>query len=243
MEEKIIIMKEVTKVFENGEDYLKALNHVSFEICRDEFVVIMGTSGSGKTTLLNLLGGLETPTEGAVVVNGVALVDLSEEERTVFRREEIGFVFQKYNLLPSVTVLENLLLTLKLLKMEVRREEVEALTEQMGIREKLYQMPDRLSGGQQQRVAIARALLHRPPVVLADEPTGSLDRKTGTAVLEQMREMCRSREQTLLVVTHDERIAGMADRVICLEDGEVTKNERKGKRVYAAGLENPETGL
>ena len=104
-------------------------------------------------------------------------------------------------------------------------------------------MPARLSGGQQQRVAIARALLHRPPVVLADEPTGSLDRKTGTAVLEQMREMCRSREQTLLVVTHDERIAGMADRVICLEDGEVTKNERKGKRVYAAGLENPETGL
>ena len=177
------------------------------------------------------------------MVNGVALVDLSEEERTVFRREEIGFVFQKYNLLPSVTVLENLLLPLKLLKMEVRREEVEALTEQMGIREKLYQMPDRLSGGQQQRVAIARALLHRPPVVLADEPTGSLDRKTGTAVLEQMREMCRSREQTLLVVTHDERIAGMADRVICLEDGEVTKNERKGKRVYAAGLENPETGL
>lgn len=225
MRDTIIVMREVTKTFVNGEDYLKALDRVSFEVCRGEFVAVMGASGSGKTTLLNILGGLETPSEGYVEVDGVRLAELSEEERTVFRRKEIGFVFQKFNLLPSVTVLENLLLPMKLLKLEVVREDVERLAEQLGILEKLYQLPDTLSGGQQQRAAIARALLYRPPVILADEPTGSLDRRTGTAVLEQMRDMCRKNNQTLVVVTHEERIGHMADRLICLEDGEVVSNE------------------
>lgn len=225
MRDTIIVMREVTKTFVNGEDYLKALDRVSFEVCRGEFVAVMGASGSGKTTLLNILGGLETPSEGYVEVDGVRLTELSEEERTVFRRKEIGFVFQKFNLLPSVTVLENLLLPMKLLKLEVVREDVERLAEQLGILEKLYQLPDTLSGGQQQRAAIARALLYRPPVILADEPTGSLDRRTGTAVLEQMRDMCRKNNQTLVVVTHEERIGRMADRLICLEDGEVVSNE------------------
>ena len=240
---KMIVMRKVTKIFANGEDYLKALNSVSLEIDPGEFVAVMGTSGSGKTTLLNLLGGLEIPTEGAVGVNGVWLADLSEEERTVFRRKEIGFVFQKYNLLPSVTVLENLLLPLKLLKLEIRRDEVESLAEKLGILEKLYQMPDKLSGGQQQRVAIARALLHRPQVILADEPTGSLDRKTGTAVMEQMRGMCRNSGQTLIVVTHDEKIAGMADRVVLLEDGEVIKDERRETDIRTVGGKDPEKCL
>lgn len=222
--ENIIVIREITKVFENGEEYLKALNRVSLEIRRGEFVAIMGTSGSGKTTLLNLLGGLELPTEGFLCVDGVCPAELSAEERTIFRREKIGFVFQKFNLLPSITVLENLLLPLKLLKLEIQREEIETLADQLGIGEKLYQMPDRLSGGQQQRVAIARALLHRPPVILADEPTGSLDRKTGTAVMEQMRDMCRKTGQTLVVVTHEERIGCMADRRVRLEDGEVTED-------------------
>ena len=147
MNGNIIILREVTKIFESGESYLKALNRVSLEVCRGEFLSIMGTSGSGKTTLLNILSGLDTPTEGYVAVAGTCLTDLSEEERTVFRRKEIGFVFQKYNLLPSITVLENLLLPLKLLDMEIQREEVEMLAEKLGIREKLYQMPDTLSGG------------------------------------------------------------------------------------------------
>ncbi len=231
MRDTIIVMREVTKTFVNGEDYLKALDRVSFEVCRGEFVAVMGASGSGKTTLLNILGGLETPSEGYVEVDGVRLAELSEEERTVFRRKEIGFVFQKFNLLPSVTVLENLLLPMKLLKLEVVREDVERLAEQLGILEKLYQLPDTLSGGQQQRAAIARALLYRPPVILADEPTGSLDRRTGTAVLEQMRDMCRKNNQTLVVVTHEERIGRMADRLICLEDGEVVSNEGRRESI------------
>ncbi len=231
MRDTIIVMREVTKTFVNGEDYLKALDRVSFEVCRGEFVAVMGASGSGKTTLLNILGGLETPSEGYVEVDGVRLAELSEEERTVFRRKEIGFVFQKFNLLPSVTVLENLLLPMKLLKLEVVREDVERLAEQLGILEKLYQLPDTLSGGQQQRAAIARALLYRPPVILADEPTGSLDRRTGTAVLEQMRDMCTKNNQTLVVVTHEERIGRMADRLICLEDGEVVSNEGRRESI------------
>ena len=243
MNGNIIILREVTKIFERGESYLKALNRVSLEVCRGEFLSIMGTSGSGKTTLLNILSGLDTPTEGYVAVDGTCLTDLSEEERTVFRRKEIGFVFQKYNLLPSITVLENLLLPLKLLDMEIQREEVEMLAEKLGIREKLYQMPDTLSGGQQQRVAIARALLYRPPVILADEPTGSLDRRTGTAVLEQMRDMSRQYGQTLIVVTHDEKIAKMADRTICLEDGEVVKDERRQEGISAVGGETVEKSL
>ena len=229
MNGNIIILREVTKIFESGESYLKALNRVSLEVCRGEFLSIMGTSGSGKTTLLNILSGLDTPTEGYVAVDGTCLTDLSEEERTLFRRKEIGFVFQKYNLLPSITVLENLLLPLKLLDMEIQREEVEML--------------DTLSGGQQQRVAIARALLYRPPVILADEPTGSLDRRTGTAVLEQMRDMSRQYGQTLIVVTHDEKIAKMADRMICLEDGEVVKDEWRQEGISAVGGETVEKSL
>lgn len=230
MEKNRIVMRDVTKIFRNGEEDLKALQNVSLEILQGEHVSIVGTSGSGKTTLLNILGGLTLPTSGWVEVDGVRLMDLSEEERTVFRREKIGFIFQKYNLLSSVTVLENLLLPLKMLNREIHRDEIERLTEQLGIREKLYQMPDNLSGGQQQRVAIARVLLYQPPVILADEPTGSLDRETGLKILQQMKEMCRKNRQTLIVVTHDEKISATADRVIFLEDGKVIKDERQEKQ-------------
>ena len=230
MEKNRIVMRDVTKIFRNGVEDLKALQNVSLEILQGEHVSIVGTSGSGKTTLLNILGGLTLPTSGWVEVDGVRLMDLSEEERTVFRREKIGFIFQKYNLLSSVTVLENLLLPLKMLNREIHRDEIERLTEQLGIREKLYQMPDNLSGGQQQRVAIARVLLYQPPVILADEPTGSLDRETGLKILQQMKEMCRKNRQTLIVVTHDEKISATADRVIFLEDGKVIKDERQEKQ-------------
>lgn len=223
-------MKNVTKVFEDGDCYLKALNCVSLEIQRGEFVSIVGKSGSGKTTLLNILSGMILPSSGIVSVDGINLIDLTDEERTVFRREKIGFVFQKYNLLPSITVLENLLLPMKLLNMDIQKEEIEALTERLGIREKIFQMPEKLSGGQQQRVAIARALLHCPPVILADEPTGNLDRKMGQEILSQMRCICRNNEQTLIVVTHDEKIADMADRIVCIEDGKVIGDERKEKK-------------
>lgn len=230
MRQNIIIMKDVTKIFEDGDYYLEALHCVSVEIYRGEFVSIMGNSGSGKTTLLNVLSGMILPSNGLITVDGTNLTDLSDEERTIFRRKEIGFIFQKYNLLPSITVLENLLLPLKLLKMDVQREKIEALTERLGIREKMFQMPEKLSGGQQQRVAIARALLHCPPVILADEPTGSLDRKTGLEILELMRSMCINNGQTLIVVTHDEKIASMADRIIHLEDGKVISDERQEKK-------------
>lgn len=202
-----------------------ALDGVSFSIEAGEFVAVIGTSGSGKTTLLNMLGGLDTPTEGGVWIRGNSLRDMEPEERTVFRRRNIGFVFQQYNLVPVINVYENLVLPLRLDGAEIDETLLEEITGLLGIREKLGRLPDTLSGGQQQRVAIARALLAKPAILLADEPTGSLDSATSMDVVGLLKSCAARFHQTVIVVTHQEEVAQMADRIIRLEDGRIVGQE------------------
>ena len=202
-----------------------ALDGVSFSIEAGEFVAVIGTSGSGKTTLLNMLGGLDTPTEGGVWIRGNSLRDMEPEERTVFRRRNIGFVFQQYNLVSVINVYENLVLPLRLDGAEIDEMLLEEITGLLGIREKLGRLPDTLSGGQQQRVAIARALLAKPAILLADEPTGSLDSATSMDVVGLLKSCAARFHQTVIVVTHQEEVAQMADRIIRLEDGRIVGQE------------------
>lgn len=211
----------LSKIYSNGDTYLKAVDDVTFSIEEQEFVAITGPSGCGKTTLLNMLGGLEKPTHGCVYINDVNIVDLSQEERTSFRRWHVGFVFQNYNLVPVLNVFENIVLPAKLIGREISEKEVYQLAGELGIENKMFEMPVHLSGGQQQRVAVARALYTKTTVMLSDEPTGNLDSKTGLDVIALMKRMCREYKQTAIVVTHDDKIAAMADRVIRMEDGKV----------------------
>lgn len=220
---KIVEAVSISKVYANGSTYLKALDHVSLTVRKGQFVAITGTSGSGKSTLLRVLGGLDEPTEGCVLINGVNLNDLSEEERTQFRLHHIGFVFRNYNLLPVVNILENIILPSKLLKRTIDRKEVEMLADKLGIGDTLYRMPGNLSGGQQQRAAIARALYTMPEIILADEPTGNLDLKSARETIHMMRKMCEEYHQTMLVVTHDEKVAQIVDRILRMEDGKTVE--------------------
>ncbi|WP_050640505.1 MULTISPECIES: ABC transporter ATP-binding protein [Clostridia] len=198
-----------------------ALDGVTLSVRDGEFVAIVGTSGSGKTTLLNMLGGLDIPTEGGVWIRGNSLKDMEIEERTVFRRRNIGFVFQQYNLVPVLSVYENIVLPLRLDGAEIDYELLEEVTKLLGIHEKLERLPQTLSGGQQQRVAIARALLTKPAILLADEPTGNLDSVTSTEVVGLLKFCAEKYHQTVIVVTHQEEVAQMADRVIRMEDGRI----------------------
>ena len=215
----------ISKTFANGDLFLKALDNISLTVTEGEFIVIIGTSGSGKSTLLNILGGLEYPTHGYILVNGINITNLSEEQRTQFRLNHIGFVFQNYNLVPVINILENIILPAKLMGRAINEIEVKKLVSKLGISDKLYYMPNALSGGQQQRVAIARALYTKPKLFLADEPTGNLDSKSGMETIKLMREMCDEYKQTMIVVTHDKRIAQLADRVIQIEDGKVVQQD------------------
>lgn len=211
----------ISKTFTNGDLFLKALDNISLTVTEREFIVIIGTSGSGKSTLLNILGGLEYPTHGYILVNGINITNLSEEQRTQFRLHHIGFVFQNYNLIPVINILENIILPAKLMGRTIDEIEVKKLVSKLGISDKLYYMPNALSGGQQQRAAIARALYTKPKLLLADEPTGNLDSKSGMETIHLMREMCDEYKQTMIVVTHDKKITQLADRVIQIEDGKV----------------------
>lgn len=202
-----------------------ALDGVSFSIEDGEFVAVIGTSGSGKTTLMNMLGGLDIPTEGGVWIRGNSLRDMEPEGRTVFRRRNIGFVFQQYNLVPVLSVYENLVLPLRLDGTEIDEALLEEITGLLGIREMLERLPDTLSGGQQQRVAIARALMAKPAILLADEPTGSLDSVTSMDVMGLLKSCASRFHQTVIVVTHQEEVAQMADRIIRLEDGRIVGQE------------------
>ena len=206
-----------------------ALDGVTFTAEDGEFVAIVGTSGSGKTTLLNMLGGLDIPTEGGVWIRGNSLKDMEAEERTVFRRRNIGFVFQQYNLVPVLRVYENIILPLRLDGAEVDEELFDEVTSLLGIQEQLNRLPKALSGGQQQRVAIARALLTKPAILLADEPTGSLDSVNSMEVAGLLRSCAERFHQTVIVVTHQEEVALAADRVIRIEDGRIC-----GRREAAA---------
>lgn len=211
----------ISKTFTNGDLFLKALDNISLTVTEREFIVIIGTSGSGKSALLNILGGLEYPTHGYILVNGINITNLSEEQRTQFRLHHIGFVFQNYNLIPVINILENIILPAKLMGRTIDEIEVKKLVSKLGISDKLYYMPNALSGGQQQRAAIARALYTKPKLLLADEPTGNLDSKSGMETIHLMREMCDEYKQTMIVVTHDKKITQLADRVIQIEDGKV----------------------
>ncbi len=198
-----------------------ALDGVTFSAEDGEFLAIVGTSGSGKTTLLNMLGGLDVPTEGGVWIRGNSLKDMEAEERTVFRRRNIGFVFQQYNLVPVLRVYENIVLPLRLDGAGIDGGLLDEVTSLLGIREQLDRLPNTLSGGQQQRVAIARSLLTKPAILLADEPTGSLDSVTSMEVAGLLRSCAERFHQTVIVVTHQEEVAQMADRVVRLEDGRI----------------------
>ena len=216
----LIEIRNLTKTYEEGGRQRTVLRGADASIERGELAVLVGRSGSGKSTLLNLLSGIDLPTSGEVIVDGVSLSQLSERQRTLFRRERIGFVFQFFNLIPTLTVEENLLLPLELkgkVSAEERRGALDLLTE-VGLADRARTWPDRLSGGEQQRVAVARALAHNPSLVLADEPTGNLDLETGLQVLEILDRLTRQAGKTLVMVTHSPEVVGMADRVFRVEE-------------------------
>jgi putative ABC transport system ATP-binding protein len=214
----------LSKTYESGNSIMKVLDDINLTIYPNEFVSIIGSSGSGKTTLLNLISGLEYPTLGQVFINGINLEDLNEEDRAKFRLKNIGFVFQNYNLIPAINVIENITLPAKLNGRKIDINEVTEIAKILEIEQKLYQMPNLLSGGQQQRVAIARTLYTKPTLVLADEPTGNLDSKSSNNVINLMKKMSKEFGQTMIIVTHDNKIARVADRVVQIEDGKIVND-------------------
>ncbi|MGX7265449.1 ABC transporter ATP-binding protein [Enterococcus crotali] len=210
---------DVFKKYDNGILKVNALRNINLTIQSSEFVSIVGTSGSGKSTLLNLIGGLDYPSSGDVFVDDVNFKDMNEEELTIFRRRNIGFIFQDFNLLPLLNVYENIVLPIQLDGKKIDCEFIDQITRQIGIQDKLEFYPSQLSGGQQQRVAIARAIATKPAIILADEPTGNLDSKTSQDVLGLLKMTGKKYKQTIMMITHDETIAQMADRVLRIEDG------------------------
>ncbi|HCQ5685908.1 TPA: ABC transporter ATP-binding protein [Clostridioides difficile] len=220
---KILYTENLSKHYGKGESLVKALDNVNLEINEGEFVAIIGKSGSGKSTLLHMIGGLDIPTSGKVYIDNKNIFTLKEEELAVFRRRKIGFIFQSYNLIPSLNVWENVVLPIGLDGREVDESFIKELLKSLGLENKHDVLPNTLSGGQQQRVAIARALSTRPAIILADEPTGNLDSKTSDEVMSILKSMSKKYSQTLVMITHDDSIAQMADRVIFIEDGRVSK--------------------
>ena len=219
----ILELKGIFKNYQQGKMSVPVLKDVNFSMEEGEYVAIMGPSGSGKTTLMNILGGLDVPDSGALWIKNTSLKDLSKEQRTIFRRRNIGFIFQNFNLIPSLNVWENITLPVGLDGKEINKPFVTDIINSLGLESKVDALPNTLSGGQQQRVAIARALVARPAIILADEPTGNLDSKTSDEVMSLLKTMIKKYNQTLVMITHDETIAQMADRVIYIEDGKVVK--------------------
>ncbi|ENY8692171.1 ABC transporter ATP-binding protein [Clostridioides difficile] len=220
---KILYTENLSKHYGKGESLVRALDNVDLEINEGEFVAIIGKSGSGKSTLLHMIGGLDIPTSGKVYIDNKNIFTLKEEELAVFRRRKIGFIFQSYNLIPSLNVWENVVLPIGLDGREVDESFIKELLKSLGLENKHDVLTNTLSGGQQQRVAIARALATRPAIILADEPTGNLDSKTSDEVMSILKSMSKKYSQTLVMITHDDSIAQMADRVIFIEDGRVSK--------------------
>ena len=221
----ILNTQELVKHYGSGEGVVKAVDHTSLEVRRGEFTAIVGRSGSGKSTLLHLLGGLDRPDFGKVFIEGKDIFSLKDEELAVFRRRKIGFIFQDYNLVPSLNVWENIVLPIGLDGKKADREFVTSVIESIGIADKIKALPGTLSGGQQQRVAIARALASRPAIILADEPTGNLDSRTEMEVISLLKSCVSDYCQTLVMITHDETVAQMADRILIIEDGRVVANQ------------------
>lgn len=219
----IVKIQDLVKYYYAGDNIVKAIDHTDLEIERGKFTAIVGRSGSGKSTLLHMLGGLDRPDSGKVFIDGKDIFKLKENELAVFRRKKIGFIFQDYNLIPSLNVWENIVLPIGLDERKVESQEIEAILNHIGLDDKKESMPNTLSGGQKQRVAIARALASSPAIILADEPTGNLDSKTELEVINLLKNCVKTYHQTLVMITHDETIAQMADIIIVIEDGKVVR--------------------
>ncbi len=223
----ILTVEHLSRVYGTGDTAVTALDDVSLEIEAGEFIAIIGSSGSGKSTLMHLMGGVDRPTSGTVRLQGQDIFHRSDEELAVFRRREVGLVYQFYNLIPVLDVVENMTLPVLMDGRRVNEERLVALIAALGLKGREHYLPNQLSGGQQQRVAIGRALMNAPAVVLADEPTGNLDSKNSAEIMGLLRDSNRRFKQTLIVITHDEDVALMADRVIAIEDGRIVRDERR----------------
>ncbi|MBS7145076.1 MAG: ABC transporter ATP-binding protein [Roseburia sp.] len=217
----IVEVQGLRKYYGNKNNLVKAIDGVDFGIKRGEFVAVVGMSGSGKSTLLYMLGGLERPTYGEIILDGSKLSEMDSEDMIAYRRKNIGFIFQSYNLIPVINVLENITLPVELDGEKVDKKYLSEIIDFLGIRDKLYEMPNNLSGGQQQRVAIARALIAKPQIVLADEPTGNLDSKTSEDVVALLKMTSKKFNQTIILITHNNEIAALADRRITIRDGKI----------------------
>lgn len=222
---EILSVNHLCKEYGKGDTMVKALRDVSFSVQQGEFVAIVGPSGSGKSTLLHILGGVDTPTSGSVVINGTDISKLDESALAIFRRRQIGLIYQFYNLIPILTVEENLTLPLRLDGRKPNQEQIRDMVEKLGLEKRLKHLPNQLSGGQQQRVSIGRALINNPALLLADEPTGNLDSENSKQIVSLLHHFNREYNQTVIIITHDEKIALSADRMISIEDGCIVKDE------------------
>lgn len=223
----ILTCEKVKKVYGSGENRVVALDGIDLAVGKGEFVAIIGASGSGKSTLLHILGSVDKPTSGTVTIDGTDLSGLNQTQAAIFRRRKVGLVYQFYNLIPTLTVRKNILMPLTLDKKKPNKEYFEKIANSLGISDKFEALPSQLSGGQQQRVAIARSLIYRPAILLADEPTGNLDQKNSREIIDMLKLSNRNLEQTILLITHDEKVALEADRIITIEDGRIRKDERR----------------
>ena len=226
---EILITNNLTKVYGKDDAAVTAVDHVDLCINKGEFTAILGASGSGKSTLLHLLGGVDTPTEGQVIIEGKNIYDLNDEKRSILRRRKIGFIFQNYNLIPVLTVRENIIMPVLLDGNKVNEKEVDELIERLGLTDRKNYLPNQLSGGQQQRVAIGRALVNKPEIIIADEPTGNLDKKNSEETMALLTKAVKDMKQTLILVTHEMDIAAMADRIIHFEDGRIINDTAETK--------------
>lgn len=225
---EILKCEEVRKVYTTGNNQIVALDRISMSIEKGEFVAIVGESGSGKSTLLHILGCVDKPTEGKVVVEGTDISMMNRTQEAIFRRRKVGLVYQFYNLIPTLSVKKNILMPLLLDKRKVNQEYFDHVVNSLGIMDKLESLPSQLSGGQQQRVAIARSLIYRPALLLADEPTGNLDQKNSKEIIDMLKLSNRNLNQTILLITHNEKIALEADRIVTIEDGHIISDQKRG---------------
>ena len=224
---EILKCENVRKVYGARNNQVVALDHINLSVQKGEFVAIVGASGSGKSTLLHILGSVDKPTDGKALIEGTDISTMNRTQAAIFRRRKVGLVYQFYNLIPTLTVRKNILMPLLLDKRKPNKEYFEQIVHSLGIEDKLESLPSQLSGGQQQRVAIARSLIYRPALLLADEPTGNLDRKNGEEIIDLLKLSNRNLEQTILLITHDEKIALEADRVITIEDGKIVGDQKR----------------
>ena len=226
---EILKIENLNKIYGKGDNQVKAVDNVSFSVEKGEFVAIIGASGSGKSTLLHLIGGVDRPTSGKVFIEGKDIYSLNDDNLAIFRRRQIGLIYQFYNLIPVLNVAENITLPTKLDGRDVDEKRLDELLKTLGLEKRKYNLPNQLSGGQQQRVSIGRAMMNEPALMLADEPTGNLDSKASEEIISLLRLSNKKYNQTVIIITHDEKIALEADRIITIDDGKIIKDERNGK--------------